>query len=510
MKRMTMTLATVASATLATAPPPPPCTKWATLHQSQPYCDAPDSGSTWAVNLDKVLGPHCSAAAAENLCCYVPLGYDSGPAFGTPCQQVCGTRASAADAYCQKSDGSDFGNCFCGPISRNSRLGVRGINYGGRFIPEHWMNLTGMKTLYGNVTPGGDCKPHACALSTCDMAATKGAGSRMLSYLDAIIREDDFVAMAGQGFNFVRLPLGYWQLVQATAAPDAPEPTASRFKALQDMAAPADYAPFIQRVINYAAKHGLQLLFDLHGAPGGQSTNQCTGCATGCEGFGCADDLFYLMRDANQAVAIEAVTQLAKWCMRANSTCYGIELLNEPSLEHLDRMDLLAFYQKAVKAARGPGGLSPTIPIVVMDYVTALDNFWSTYHSSIGALMGKAGAGTIHFETHIYVAATYDSIALLEVQALPMLALLRRFVAAAGANYTTFIGEYGLGRAGDTISLEDVVRWWYGQAAADENSLGLAIWNYDGPGHWGGLKPNDAPQRTWWKAVNQWPFAYSV
>ena len=454
----------------------------------------------------------CSASVNDTACCYVPLSYAGGPAFGTPCVQVCGPRAGADEAYCQHSDGSNFGNCFCGPPARDSRLGVRGVNYGGRFVAEEWMGLAGMDTLYADAVAGGDCKPHACALSTCDVAATAGGGKRMLAYLDAAIREDDFVAMAQQGFNFVRLPLGYWQLVQATAAPDAPEPTASRWKALQDMLPPTEYNPYIQRVIDYATKHGLKVLFDLHGAPGGQSTNQCTGCATGCEGLGCASDAFYLMRDANLATAISAITRLAQWCMSAGSACYGIELLNEPSEDHLDRMDLLSFYQKAVKAARGPGGLSPNLPIVVMDYVLNLDNFWSTYHTSLGALMGSAGAGAVHFETHIYVPASYDSIALLEVQALPLLAILRRFVASLTPpyNYTTFIGEYGLGRAGDSISLEEVVRWWYQQAAADENSIGMAIWNYDGPGHWGAVHPNGAAPRTWWKAVNAWPFTPST
>ena len=112
-----------------------PCDVWRTLHQSHPLCDAPGSSSPYAVDLHKLLGPQCSAAAAATACCFQPLGYDDGPAFGTSFEEACGPRISAEDAYCQKSDGSKYGNCFCGPISNNaSRLAIRGINYGGRFV----------------------------------------------------------------------------------------------------------------------------------------------------------------------------------------------------------------------------------------------------------------------------------------------------------------------------------------------------------------------------------------
>lgn len=414
---------------------------------------------------------------------------------------ACGPRQSADDAFCQKSDESKFGNCFCGPLDHaptpSSRLGLRGINYGGRFIPEEWMHLDGMRTLYADAKSG--CADAACQLSTCDLAATgPGAGKRMLGYLEASIREDDFAKMAAGGFNVVRLPLGYWQLVNTTGAPDAPPATATRWKALQDMLPPAAYTPYIERVLSFAAKHRLKVLLDLHGAPGGQSTNQCTGCATDKGGV-------YFVREANVAIALEAIRTLAQMCVRAGDTCYGVELLNEPGLA-IDRQDLLAFYQKAVHAARTAGGLPATTPIVVMDWPIQLDTFWAQYKSSLGALMPKQQAGSVQFETHIYVPANYGSIALLEVQAVPMLLPLRRFAASAGAaDYPTFIGEWSLSRAESDLDKSEVAKWWYRAASVSAHGLGLAAWSFDGPGGWGALVPVNGSLRTWWKAVNRWP-----
>ena len=107
------------------APPPPPppdgkCRVWERLRDSYPYCDPPNTaGDKWSVDLEVALGPDCKNAPSGTGCCYVPLGYKDGPKFGSNCGSVCGAsprvREGAQDAYCQRSDGSSFGNCFCGP-----------------------------------------------------------------------------------------------------------------------------------------------------------------------------------------------------------------------------------------------------------------------------------------------------------------------------------------------------------------------------------------------------------
>lgn len=99
------------------APPMAPCNAWKTLSKSLPFCDPPGSGKPWAVDLKEVLGPRCGWAHEDpRECCYVPLGYDHGPKLGTPCSQACNDaqHMGGDTAYCAQSDGSGFGNCFCG------------------------------------------------------------------------------------------------------------------------------------------------------------------------------------------------------------------------------------------------------------------------------------------------------------------------------------------------------------------------------------------------------------
>ena len=99
------------------------CSIWKTLRAAYPYCDAPDEATPYAVDLTKVLGPMCSLDTPVGACCFVPLGsalpggHPPIP-FGFNCARACLEflgRHGSSDEWCGKSDGSAFGNCFCGP-----------------------------------------------------------------------------------------------------------------------------------------------------------------------------------------------------------------------------------------------------------------------------------------------------------------------------------------------------------------------------------------------------------
>ena len=100
-----------------------PCSAWKTLKQHNcSFCDAPGSGSAWARNLTTLLGPQCGPTVLPESCCWQPIGYAHGPAYGTPCSEVCmsledGAREGADEAFCSASGGAHYGNCFCGPFN---------------------------------------------------------------------------------------------------------------------------------------------------------------------------------------------------------------------------------------------------------------------------------------------------------------------------------------------------------------------------------------------------------
>ena len=122
------------------------CEDWSTLSFVYPYCDPPGGNppSKWDINLDVELGQRCSYDRPG--CCWTPLGYGGGPPFGSSCAEECRrfNREGRDDAFCQRSDHSHFGNCFCGekvepthgrycfvehPIGRNPCASSSGSDY---------------------------------------------------------------------------------------------------------------------------------------------------------------------------------------------------------------------------------------------------------------------------------------------------------------------------------------------------------------------------------------------
>src|SRR5579862_1958344 len=71
----------------------------------------------------------------------------------------------------------------------------------------------------------------------------------------------DFEILKAWKFNVVRLPFNY-TLLQDDAAPDQLRTNAFRW---------------LDRAVDMATRAGIYVIVDMHGAPGGQSTDQCTG-----------------------------------------------------------------------------------------------------------------------------------------------------------------------------------------------------------------------------------------
>ncbi len=102
-------------------------------------------------------------------------------------------------------------------------------------------------------------------------------------YTDAFITELDVERVAALGLNLIRIPFWY-RALEDEGEDGAVRPRAAGWKALDD-------------VVAWARRHGLYLILDLHGAPGGQSAHWHQGLRNG--GFlwkraSCADRTAHL------------------------------------------------------------------------------------------------------------------------------------------------------------------------------------------------------------------------
>jgi hypothetical protein len=138
---------------------------------------------------------------------------------------------------------------------------IRGVNLGGWFIPEVWMTpnfYVGTGLGWG----GSLCRMVNYSRSL--------AEQRMRKMLSTWITEKDFMEIAAFGFHSVRIPIGYWNVME--------DP--------YEMFAPSNHSislHYIDWAFDMAEKYNLTVLLDMHGAAGSQNGIDHSGCRLFCE-----------------------------------------------------------------------------------------------------------------------------------------------------------------------------------------------------------------------------------
>ena len=74
----------------------------------------------------------------------------------------------------------------------------------------------------------------------------------MEDWISSHIIESEFAEMKEFGINVIRLPLGYWNVVDMPGNPNGPAAEADRMGHLKDIMPSANYKQYIDRVIDYS------------------------------------------------------------------------------------------------------------------------------------------------------------------------------------------------------------------------------------------------------------------
>jgi len=153
---------------------------------------------------------------------------------------------------------------------------------------------------------------------------------------DAFVTRADFARLKEQGFNCVRLPLNYKNIV--AASPDGAI-------ALNEAGlAPVDHA------VAWGAEYGIYVILDLHAAPGGQNSTSTVADVPSND----AVARLWLVPDApaNQKMTVELWRALAARYAKAGSVG-GYDLLNEPALPSgVLKSELVDLYSAITTAIR--------------------------------------------------------------------------------------------------------------------------------------------------------------
>lgn len=189
----------------------------------------------------------------------------------------------------------------------------KAVNVGSWLVPEKWM--------FSESSPLWSGTEAVDLYTLCLELGPDEASRRMKNHWETWFVESDFVAMAKRGVNHVRIPMGYWDVIETY---------------------PYVFggAAYIDKGVALAAKYNMTVLIDLHGAPGSQNGNDHSG----------QSGEINWPEPENVAMTVEVLGMMAaRWAGFDN--VWGFELLNEPaaSISH----DLLTqFYRDAYWAIR--------------------------------------------------------------------------------------------------------------------------------------------------------------
>eukprot|EP00913_Durusdinium_trenchii_P010512 g9857.t1 len=204
------------------------------------------------------------------------------------------------------------------------------------------------------------------------------------AHRSTFVTEEDFQQIKSYGFNAVRIPFGYW-IVTGPSNGDL-------------YVGPA--LDILDRALAWCKHLGLQVLLDLHGAPGGESGE------TPC-GREMKDWRWERWRFEESLEALKIIAERYK----GHPAVSGIAVCNEPS-EKLGRSvtcnvqprkvpaDVLCqFYDQAIQAIRAAGMPPDEVSIVLPVYRTErLDEIWRLWNKVFD---GFARHANVAFDLHL-------------------------------------------------------------------------------------------------------------
>ena len=199
---------------------------------------------------------------------------------------------------------------------------IKGLNLGGWLVVERWMT----PELFKGVSGGAE-------IDIVRELGTQAAKERLRAHRESYITLSDFHWIKRQGFDFVRLPVGYWL-----------------FEKTDDF---VDGEVYVRRAFRWAAQTGLGIVLDFHGLQGSQNGADHSGQIGPVE----------LFSPDNTSAALATIEYMAKTYGR-KSSLLGLEIINEPRYRPFHR-DLLKYYEDAYRIV--DRHLSPQVKIIVSD-----------------------------------------------------------------------------------------------------------------------------------------------
>jgi len=196
-------------------------------------------------------------------------------------------------------------------FENNNGKKLRGVNLGGWLVIEKWM----VPSLFEGLQAKDET-------SFC-VELGERAEPTLKRHWNTFITEADFAWLSKVGINAVRIPVGHWLF-----GPDYPYHRAYGYNRYPFAVGGLDV---LDQAFDWAERHGLLIVLDLHAAPG---------CQNGFDNGGIQDVCEWHTQDEYLEHTLTVLEWLAER-YRGRPALHGIQTLNEP------RGDIATDYLKA-------------------------------------------------------------------------------------------------------------------------------------------------------------------
>jgi len=243
----------------------------------------------------------------------------------------------------------------------------RGVNLGGWLLLEPGT----CSELFQRFAPRGSSEWHLVDAMRKELG-DESALREMEAHRETFITEQDIKRIRELGLNAVRIPFGYWII----AGPSKGDPY---------------LGPGLQHLDNAVAwckKHGLQVLLDLHGVPGGENGGPPCG----------RENPAWHWQEWRFEESLDIIKTIARR-YRGAAAVAGISVCNEPS-EKVPAQDLCRYYDRAISTIREAGMSPDNVVIALSIYRTErVNEIWRVWSRDFE---GFARHANVAFDLHVY------------------------------------------------------------------------------------------------------------
>ncbi|KOH01092.1 glucan exo-1,3-beta-glucosidase [Saccharomyces eubayanus] len=223
----------------------------------------------------------------------------------------------------------------------NNSISVKGITIGGWLVTEPYIT----PSLYRNATLLAKQQNSSRNISIIDeftLCKTLGYNTSTTlldGHFKTWITEDDFKQIQANGFNLVRIPIGYWAWKQNAAENLYVDNITYKDPYISD----GLQLKYLNQALEWAQKYELNVWIDLHGVPGSQNGFDNSGQRI------LYGDLGWLRSNDTRKLTLAVWKKMFETFLNGGdkSPVVGLEIVNEPLGGKIDMSNITQMYYEA-------------------------------------------------------------------------------------------------------------------------------------------------------------------